>query len=272
MPAVPEWDVLLRGGVLRALGQRGCRSGSTVSNFRGRARLHITARAGDGHRKQLLLPYPWESDQLEAIRDGVAAVYEAFQHGVPLELAIAELGAAKAEADARRQAEALVSQPSSLQLSASPPATPSRSIQIDWAGLIRRYEQHKLRSGEIKETTWERLYKPRMALLLKTAKGPPAARDSTQLLEAQAPLCQERSPPGLTSPPGGQQQLLRWHRWSALPGVEHLKGAMEFSERLVSQPADPPRRMGGRDSLLNGDVGEQCAAALLLTSHQIRFG
>jgi hypothetical protein len=71
MPAVPEWDVLLRGGVLRALGQRGCRSGLTVSNFRGRARLHITARAGDGHRKQLLLPYPWESDQLEAIRDGV---------------------------------------------------------------------------------------------------------------------------------------------------------------------------------------------------------
>jgi hypothetical protein len=71
MPAVPEWDVLLRGGVLRALGQRGCRSGWTVSNFRGRARLHITARAGDGHRKQLLLPDPWESDQLEAIRDGV---------------------------------------------------------------------------------------------------------------------------------------------------------------------------------------------------------
>ena len=77
MPAVPEWDVLLRGGVLRALGQRCCRSGWTVSNFRGRARLHITARAGDGHRKQLLLPYPWESDQLESIRDGVVKVYEA---------------------------------------------------------------------------------------------------------------------------------------------------------------------------------------------------
>ncbi|MEB3306856.1 MAG: hypothetical protein VKK98_01760, partial [Cyanobacteriota bacterium] len=165
MPAVPEWDVLLRGGVLRALSQRGCRSGWTVSNFRGRARLHITARAGDGHRKQLLLPYPWESGQLEAIRDGVVAVYEAFQSGVTLEQAIAELGAAKAEADARRQTEALASQPASLQPSAQPPATLSRSIPIDWAGLIRRYQQHKLRSGEIKETTWERLYKPRMALL-----------------------------------------------------------------------------------------------------------
>jgi len=61
-----------------------------VSNFRGQARLHITARAGDGHRKQLLLPYPWESYQLEAIRDGVVTVYEAFQYGAPLELAIAQ--------------------------------------------------------------------------------------------------------------------------------------------------------------------------------------
>jgi hypothetical protein len=50
------------------------RSGWTVSNFRGRAQLHVTARAGDGHRKQLLLPYPWKSDQLKASRDGVVAV------------------------------------------------------------------------------------------------------------------------------------------------------------------------------------------------------
>jgi hypothetical protein len=166
-----------------------------VSNFRGRARLHITARAGDSHRKQLLLPYPWESDQLEVIRDGLVTVYEAFQQGVPLELAIAELGAAKAEA--RRQAEALTSQPSILQASALPPATTSRSIPIDWAGLIRRYQQHKLRSGEIKESTWVRLYKPRMVLLLKTAKGPPATRDATQLLEAQADLWSQR--PGCRS-------------------------------------------------------------------------
>ena len=94
MPAVPEWDVLLRGGVLRALSQRGCRSGWTVSNFRGRARLHITARAAGGHRRQLLLPYPWESDQLEAIRDGAVKLYGDFQEGIPLEQAIAELSAA----------------------------------------------------------------------------------------------------------------------------------------------------------------------------------
>jgi plasmid stabilization system protein ParE len=211
--------------VLRALGQRGCRSGWTVSNFRGRARLHITARAGDGHRKQLLLPYPWESDQLEAIRDGVVTVYEAFQNGAPLELAIAELGAAKAEAEARRQAEALASQPSNLEPSVPPPATASRPISIDWAGLIRRYQQHKLRSGEIKESTWERLYKPRMALVLKTAKGPSAARDATQLLEAQADLWSQR--------PGCRTRRLQIHYTAAL-----LRWAV--SQRLLPVQWAPP--------------------------------
>lgn len=248
MPAVPEWDVLLRGGVLRALGQRGCRSGWTVSNFRGRARLHITARAGDGHRKQLLLPYPWESDQLEAIRDGVVTVYEAFQNGAPLELSIAELSTAKAEAEARRQAEAMASQPSNLQQSVPSPATASRPISIDWAGLIRRYQQHKLRSGEIKETTWERLYKPRMALVLKTAKGPPAARDATQLLEAQADLWSQR--PGCRTRRLQIQYtaaLLRWAasqkllpaQWAPPPDLSTIIGRSRESRAFTTPIAVP---------------------------------
>jgi hypothetical protein len=168
MPAVPEWDVLLRGSVLRALSQRGCRSGWTVSNFRGQARLHITARAAGGHRRQLLLPYPWESDQLEAIRDGVVKLYGDFQEGVPLEQAIAELSAAMAEAQARREMPSPTSGTSAPHTSAPIPAAAGRPVAVDWPVLIRCYQQRKLRSGEIKESTWERLYKPRMALLLKT--------------------------------------------------------------------------------------------------------
>ncbi len=157
MPAVPEWDVQLLGGVLRALSQRGCRSGWTVSNFRGRARLHITARAAGGHRRQLLLPYPWESDQLEAIRDGVVKLYGDFQEGVPLEQAIAELSAAMAEAQACRQTPSPTSGTSAPHTSAPISAAAGCPVAVDWLGLIRRYQQHKLRSGEIKESTWERL-------------------------------------------------------------------------------------------------------------------
>jgi len=217
MPAVPEWDVLLRGGVLRALSQRGCRSGWTVSNFRGRARLHITARAAGGHRRQLLLPYPWESDQLEAIRDGVVKLYGDFQQGVPLEQAIAELSAAMAEAQARRETPSPTSGTSAPHTSAPISAAAGRPVAVDWPGLIRRYQQHKLRSGEIKESTWERLYKPRMALLLKTAKGPPSPRDGKHLLEAQADLWRQR--PGCRTRRLQIQYTAALLRWGVSEGL-----------------------------------------------------
>jgi len=37
---------------------------------------------------------------------------------------------------------------------------------------------------------------------------------------------------------------------------------------MIRQLANPPERMDGRDPLLDRDVGEQGAAALLLASHQ----
>lgn len=86
------------------------------------------------------------------------------------------MSAAKTEAESKRQSETLDSQSSSLQPSSPHPTTTSRSVTINWACLIRRYQQHK----------------PRMALLLKTVKGPPAARDAIQLLKAQADLWGQR--------------------------------------------------------------------------------
>ncbi|NCY14791.1 MAG: hypothetical protein EBX33_08905, partial [Synechococcaceae bacterium WB8_1A_041] len=115
-------------------------------------------------------------------------------------------------------------------------------------GLIRRYQQHKLRSGEIKETTWERLYKPRMALVLKTAKGPPAARDATQLLEAQADLWSQR--PGCRTRRLQIQYaaaLLRWAasqkllpaQWAPPPDLSTIIGRSRES-RAVTTPIAVP--------------------------------
>lgn len=142
----------------------------------------------------------------------------------------------------------MASQPSNLQQSVPPPATASCPISIAWAGLIRRYQQHKLRSGEIKETTWERLYKPRMALVLKTAKGPPAARDATQLLEAQADLWSQR--PGCSTRRLQIQYtaaLLRWAasqkllpaQWAPPPDLSTIIGRSRES-RAVTTPIAVP--------------------------------
>ncbi len=84
--------------------------------------------------------------------------------------------------------------------------------QAKSTGRAGGYQQHKLRSDEIKETTWERLYKPRMALDLKTATGLPAARDATQLLEAQADL------------------------WSQRPGCRTTCGTADRAEMQVGPP------------------------------------
>jgi hypothetical protein len=176
------------------------------------------------------------------------AVYVAFRSGVTLEQAIAELAAAKAKADVRRQEETLTSQPSNQQHSAPPPATASRPTSVDWAGLIRCYQQHKLRSGEIKETTWERLYKPRMALVLKAGKGPLATRDATQVLEAQADLWSQR--PGCRTRRLQIQctaALLRWAvsqkllpaQWAPPPDLSTIIGRSRES-RAVTTPIAVP--------------------------------
>jgi hypothetical protein len=54
-----------------------------------------------------------------------------------------------------------------------------------------------------------------------------------------------------------QQQLLGRDRGPAALGVKPAEGGIEPIEGLISQLADPPQRMTGRDPVLDRDVGEQ---------------
>ena len=65
-----------------------------------------------------------------------------------------------------------------------------------------------------------------------------------------------------------QQQLLGRDRGPALWGVELAEGGIEPIEGRIRQLSDPPERMTVRNQVLDQDVGEQRAGALLLTSHQ----
>lgn len=69
------------------------------------------------------------------------------QEGVPLEQAMAEPSAARAEAQVSRETPSATSGTSALQISAQIPIAAGRPVAVDWPGLIRRYQQHKLRSG-----------------------------------------------------------------------------------------------------------------------------
>ncbi len=111
MPAARGWEDTIRAVVSHALFQKGCRRGWTVLNHRGHARLNIPAGAGGGRRWQVLLPIPWECDQIDQIRDAVVQVYEQFQQGIEPDACVALMprpdGSREAEGEAgavRRQA------------------------------------------------------------------------------------------------------------------------------------------------------------------------
>ena len=126
MAQARDWEGTIRTVVSHALSQRGCRRGWTVLNHRGNVRLNIAAGAAGGRRRQVLLPIPWQA--------GSAAEAP----GLPTSAA----GGSKLSA---------VAAPLSIE---------------DWSELIEAFRDYKLLSGEIKGSTWERVYRHHMKHVL----------------------------------------------------------------------------------------------------------
>lgn len=142
----------------------------SVSPYRGRARLRVTATAaGDGRQRQVLTPLPWSPSHAEQIADAVVAAREAFADGCPLDLAITQY-----VASAGQEAPEVA------------PTTLAQQVteRVTWPALIDAYQRHKLSAGEVKPSTWEKVWQPRMVELQAAMhrRRPPA--DSRELLEA----------------------------------------------------------------------------------------
>ena len=74
----------------------------SVSPYRGKARLRVTAGAGDGRQSQVLMGWPWSAAHAEDIAAGAVAVREAFVAGTPLDQALQlqlQLGSQDTEKD-----------------------------------------------------------------------------------------------------------------------------------------------------------------------------
>jgi len=159
MAPTRDWEGTIRAVVSHALSQRGCRRGWTVLNHRGNVRLNIAAGAAGGKRRQVLLPIPWQCDQVDEIRDAAVYVFDEFQKGVDPDLCVARiLRTHHAASGAGLAADApglSTSSSGGSQLSAT--AAPL-SIE-DWSELIGAFRDYKLLSGEIKGSSWERVYR-----------------------------------------------------------------------------------------------------------------
>ena len=163
MAASLGWETVLRAGVSHSLSQRGCRRGWSVANHRGLTRLNISATAGAGKRRQLLLAIPWEAEQVDAIRDAVVRLYDAVQEGRDIDAVLSQSQVTATTARRSRSADpAQQDQPEP-----TPEVSGSAGAAANWPALVEAYKAHKIRSGEIKPATWSRMYRPRMELLLK---------------------------------------------------------------------------------------------------------
>jgi hypothetical protein len=148
-------------------------------------RLNLSPNAAGGRRRQLLLPIPWEPDQVDTIRDAVLTLFEAFREGVDLQEALERIPAVH-----DRRTPPGVSRPHGRgepttcdRATPQAPDTPRAS-----PALVEIYREHKLRSGEVKPATWNRMYRPRMDLLLRLLAGDSSGApvDSTALFHAIA--------------------------------------------------------------------------------------
>jgi integrase len=223
MPAARDWEVTVRAVVSHALSQRGCRRGWTVLNHRGHARLNIAAGAGGGKRRQVLLPIPWQCDQVDQIRDAVVQVYDEFQQGVEPDACVARMPRAEEQ---RADGEAVLRSASSQGGRARHRGGAALHAPGDWDALIAAFREHKLISGEIKPSTWHRVYRHHMNHVLGAVAVAVPPQNAKQLLETLARIWADK--------PGGRTRQIQIQSTAAL-----LRWAV--AERLLGEDWDPPQ-------------------------------
>jgi len=226
MPAARDWEDTIRAVVSHALSQKGCRRGWTVLNHRGHARLNIAAGAGRGRRRQVLLPIPWECDQIDHIRDVVVQVYEQFQQGIEPDACVARLP----RADGSRAAEGEPGSGRGTQTGHPGRPRPRGMAAVlapgDWEELIAAFREHKLISGEIKPSTWHRVYRHHMNHVLGAVAAVAPPQNAKQLLEALARIWADK--------PGGRTRQIQIQSTAAL-----LRWAV--AERRLGEDWEPPQ-------------------------------
>ncbi|QNI68521.1 hypothetical protein [Synechococcus sp. BMK-MC-1] len=226
MPAARDWEDTIRAVVSHALSQKGCRRGWTVLNHRGHARLNIAAGAGRGRRRQVLLPIPWECDQIDHIRDAVVQVYEEFQQGIEPDACVARMP----RADGSRAAEGEFGSGRGTQT--GHPGRPRHRgmaavlAPADWEELIAAFREHKLISGEIKPSTWHRVYRHHMNHVLGVVAAVTPPQNAKQLLETLARIWADK--------PGGRTRQIQIQSTAAL-----LRWAV--AERRLGEDWEPPQ-------------------------------
>ncbi|MFO8237895.1 MAG: hypothetical protein R6U00_06495, partial [Prochlorococcaceae cyanobacterium] len=188
--------------------------------------MNIAAGAGGGRRRQVLLPIPWQCDQVNEICDAVVYVYEEFQKGIDPDASVAQILRPQVAVAAKRNAEDVPRLVASTGIRSRPSADSTPLSVEEWSELIQAFREHKLLSGEIKDSTWHRVYRHHMKHVLGALALPSPPQNAKQLLEGLARLWADK--------PGGRTRQIQMQITSAL-----LRWAI--TEGRLGEEWDPPQ-------------------------------
>ena len=108
-------------------------------------------------------------------------------------------------------------------------SAPAAALSIeDWSELIEAFRDYKLLSGEIKGSTWERVYRHHMKHVLGAMAMPAPPQNAKQLLEGLAKIWADK--------PGGRTRQIQMQCTTAL-----LRWARE--EERLGEEWDPPQNL-----------------------------
>jgi len=211
MAEAAPWEIAIRVETAHALSRKGCPRGWALTEHRGFARLNITAKAGGGKRRQIQLPIPWHFDNAKKIGAAVCKIYDDFSNGIEPEQAAKTITyTSGSESDART--------------ADTQKANPEQ--QTDWNTLIEGYREYKIRTGEIKESTWTRVHRHHMKHVLDAFVSRQPPQSATQLLDRLTLHWADK--------PGGRTRQIQMQATSAL-----LRWAVAQGE-LAAARWEPP--------------------------------
>ena len=199
MAEAAPWEIAIRVETAHALSRKGCPRGWALTEHRGFARLNITAKAGGGKRRQIQLPIPWHFDHAKKIGEVVCKIYDDFSSGIEPELAAKKIAFTSAEES--NDGSATVQRLNPEQ-------------QTHCNALIERYREYKIRSCEIKDSTWTMVHRHHMRHLLDQLTLHWADPADSWVLEA-CPVLPHRH----AEPFGIQVQLIQ-QKWVGMAGAK----------------------------------------------------
>jgi integrase len=120
--------------------------------------------------------WPWSAAHAEDIAAAAVAAREAFVAGTPLDQALQlHLGGQDTEKETIN---------ANCPAETEPSLDPDPDGPINWPALIDSYRERKISSGELKSSTWVKIWQPRMREVIAVMQRHPAPSQSRQLLDA----------------------------------------------------------------------------------------